>query len=90
MLPERHGSSLNRREFLVVGGVVVGGFGPVDGAALLDADFKVVWDLVPVGSYRSRIARWTMNRASDARDQRTGGARRRSCQFARCMSPFCR
>ena len=45
MLPERHGSSLNRREFLVVGGVVVGGFGPVDGAALLDADFKVVWDL---------------------------------------------
>jgi hypothetical protein len=29
----------------MVGGVVVGGFGPVDGAALLDADFKVVWDL---------------------------------------------
>ena len=99
MFPEKFGKPLDRREFLGVGGAIVGGLGNVGEAALLAADFKVVWDLDKAclettatreRSFRSRIARWTMNRASDVRDQRAGGARRRSCQFARCMSPFCR
>jgi hypothetical protein len=45
MLPERHTSSLTRREFLAAGGAVVGGLGNIDGAAVHAADFRVVWDL---------------------------------------------
>src|SRR5438876_6625896 len=54
VLPEKYGRPLDRREFLGVGGAIVGGLGNVGGAALLAADFKVVWDLDK--AYREKTA----------------------------------